>query len=439
MKSLQGFVNINRFFDQTYGNVATIGELSSWSRTYRKDNSTYIHPAFPGMAVLPFHYVNLSTDERLSLNEEEVEEVLKVVTTLIAHSESHVRPFDEQNFKDYMSAMLTGVIYNSQYGEWVNNDTTTLPDWYSWTSARDPEFEVKIWLADSSFKEQYELYEITVVPPVENIDDLMGTYTSAMQKVNEMSFSKFSARLQEAKGEYAETVISTIPFKFHNRDNLEIFSLVDFGLLIYGQAGDNIDAKKDAIIEYIEDNSSHSLAEWEVVLPELFKRTEFFILPRWDIKSIPNLSYESSFYGTMISPHDQIAIAKELVTHLDTAWVDDNILSFVSTFRHVSLVTINGNNNSEGKERLEDLYPDYIPIPSTHPDFTRLSMETRDWMLKLDKGLQLAEEATTYTSLPIGYRKTKHGDVLYIAFNIDSVNFKIASGRNQVYLDRMIP
>lgn len=82
---------------------------------------------------------------------------------------------------------------------------------------------------------------------------------------------------------------------------------------------------------------------------------------------------------------------------------------------------------------IQSLYPDYIPVASTSPDFSRMQKKTRDWVLFLDDLVIVAEVATVLTTLPKDMRRTIRNGKLFISAVFDEVNYMVAAKSNQFY------
>ena len=67
---------------------------------------------------------------------------------------------------------------NFNFGRFVDNDQLAMPEWISWTSLSFDNTTIKIWLSDESFKAQYDDFDITIIPPIPNMDDFFKNYST---------------------------------------------------------------------------------------------------------------------------------------------------------------------------------------------------------------------------------------------------------------------
>lgn len=429
---VKGFVTVNSLVNNIPGQVSALGELSAWSRTYSKEKGDYHQDDIPGYRLTTFKVLDSVSGVQQTLGGAVAREILQVAASCFTYSSSHIRPFDPIDFKNTLLTNFFQVVTDLQVGDFRDNGTTALPEWLSWKSAGNNNAEIKIWLSDPAFQDQYDEYEIIVIPPVEPVDTLFNAYNLALTEVNARTSTQLSDRIQHVKGINPETYLRLMDFNFLNRNDTAQSNKTTWATLIYGKVGDNPDNNKDAIVEYVLANSTHTKAEWEVILPSIFKRTEFVLLPRWDKISIPNLGNLSSLYSSAINPVEAIAYAKRAINFYTPTFIDNNVTIFPFDYKAVSIVAVNGSTNIAGSEDLFGIYPDYIPVPSTTPDFNRMQVKTRDWMIFLEQLLIVAETATEFTAVPLFARKQNRNNVLYISGMFDNVNYLVAAKSNVI-------
>lgn len=433
MKVLKGFVTISQYINNTPGNTSVLGELSTWSMTYSKEKGEYKDISLPGYSLISFKNIESTTGVAEAVQQSQALQVLQVVNQSINYAISHVRPYNQSDFKNTLLAAFNARISTLNFGPFVDNGSIALPQWISWVSLEHNNSLVKIWLADEAFQNQYDEYEITVLPPLTNLDNFFGLYSTVVANLSNNTLSQLSDAIEVAKGLHPETYLRILNFDFINTANISQHHSTNWGVLVYGKAGDNIDTIKDAIIEYVLANSTHDRSAWENILPDLFKRTEFIFLPRWDKEAIPNLGNLSILYSSILDPKECLQFAKDNIAFYTDVFIDDNTTILPYDYKAISLVCVNGSSNVDGKKKLTDVFPDYIPISSTSTDFNRMQVATRNWVLLMEELLILAETATEFTSVPSPFRRIVRNDTLYISVLYNNVNFLVAARSNAFY------
>jgi hypothetical protein len=433
MNVIKGFIGIAEYIDNTPGQIAPLGELSSWSRTYSKEKGEYLYHTVPGFKLITFLAVDESTSAQITVPQSEVRQILELAQACHSYAASHTRPYDTQDFIDTINVQFFGLITDLQFGDYVDNGQLALPEWISWTSLEHNGDTIKVWLADASFQEQYDEYSITVIPPLVNLDDFFNSYATVVNALDARSVTDLGNDIQAAKQVNPETYLRIMSFDFYNRLNTTQKHPSTWAVLIYGIAGDNIDTIKDEIVNYVLSNSTHTQNEWELILPDLFKRTEFVLLPRWDLVSIPNLSALSSLYSSVVNPFETVTFAQDAIEFYSDNHIANNLNLLPYAYKSIMIECVNGMNNVIGKQNFSELFPDYIPVPSTSLDFNRMDVYTRQWSLKIGEMLIIAETMNEFTSVPSEFRKIKRNGLLFLSYVYDNVNYLVAARSNSIY------
>lgn len=429
MHLIKGFVNIANQVNNFPNQVSLLGELSTWSRTYSKEIGEYYTETLPDLRLSTFISNDSVTGDAIELTAEKTLHILSLVNSLITYSNANLTPFNTTEYRNEILTQFTGELSSFNFGPFKSTGDLTLPEWVSWTMLSD-NTEIKIWLSDAAFREQYDNYQIDIIPPIEPVDALFNNYSETIINLAAKTLEELNEEIQLKKDVNPETYLRINTFNLVNAlNNTQTYPTV-WGILVYGKAGDNIDSIKDAVVEYILARSSHTRAEWELLMPDLFKRTEFIFIPRWDKVSIPNLTTASELYGNMIKPSEAIQYAKDYLDFLDDTFINNNIYLMPYDYKAIMLIALNGVNNVPGKQKLDELYPDYIPVSSTTLDFGRMQPATQDFVLRLGALLVAAETVTQYSSVAGGFRKIYREGKLYVSSVLDNVNYLVAAKSN---------
>lgn len=431
MLSIQGFVEIAQFVNNTPGIVGPIGELSPYSRTFSKEKGVYQNSATPGYSLVAFRSLD-AVGNMVAIPEAQVVEILELVRAIVSYAQGHARPYDQEDFLDTIQASFTSSIRGLGFGEFVAGNAVSLPSFVVWTSSVTGN-EIRIWLADDAFQTQFTGYEITVIPPLVNLNDFFLSFSDVKQRLNAVTISSFVSKIQDAKNKYPDTITHVLEFDFFNRYDQTVKTPCRFGVLVYGQEGDYIDAIKDAIIEHLLQNSDYQEEQWKVILPEVFKRTEMVIVPRWDHIATENLTEQSSLYSSVVNPAESIQFLQQLLVTHSEEYLRNNTYTLPFPLKTLMSLVVNGTNNEEGKKDFKQMFPDYLPIPSTSLDFARMSLTTQNWVMFIDDLLLQAEKVTALSPLPPGMRRVVRNNRIFVAKVHDRVNYLVAAKTNQDY------
>ena len=432
MQAIKGFVTINEFINNTPGNLSTIGELSPQSLTYSREKGFYQDSLLPGLSLITFNVVNTATNAKERLNSLQVTEILTVVKDIKLFADANIRPLSRINLVNSLLVKYTGGISSIEVGPFVDNGSIAIPEWVSWISVANNS-RVKIWLADAAFASQYDIYEITVVPPIIPLDSMFNLYSTVVESLASNSITSFAETINIARADNPDSYFRILSFKLVNAlDPNQTFD-TNWGVLIYGAAGDNTDAIKEAITTYVLTNSSKTETQWIKIIPELFIRTEFVIIPRWDKIAIPNMTSNSVLYRSMINANDAITFAQEVINFYPAPYIAANTIIMPYDYKNISLVVVNGNNNIITKNELTKIFPDYLAVNTSSPDFYRMKLGTQNWSLILQRLLIYAETADENTTIPTTFRRINRGGIFFISVEYNSINYLVAAKTNSIF------
>ena len=427
MKIIQGFVTKDSYISNVPGVVSKVFEVSPNSLTYSRERGEYQHLQHQGDILHAFMSKDNSTGEKFQLTAPQVDEVLKVIDTVLEYLGTHMPPYVTVDFLNFIQAEHQSEISNVVLGDYYDTGSMMIPEWISWKSLSHPDTEIRIWMVDQAFQFQYPDYEIVVVPPVDDLDRLFNNYVDVSGFLSQISLQQTMERVQEARGPYPSTYTRMFEFNYTNPMNPSQKTKTAWGVLIYGREGDNIDSIKDAIIDHVLDNSTRSQVEWQYIFPEIFQRTEFLFWPRWDKISIPNLTSNSALYSSLMDPTECLTFAKAKWPQYTTLYVDNNLTLIPFDYKAVTAVVLNGNTNVDGKKVFREMFPDYIPVPNTSHDFGRMTPTTQGWVLRMIELLVIAETATAHSPIPPHVRRVVRQGVIYICSIYDNINYLVAT------------
>jgi hypothetical protein len=436
---LKTFVTHSQFVDNGVKETAPFGELSTDAATYSRDIGQYVDQAYPKLTLHSFFCKEDGAVAPVT------PVVAKHVLGIIDYVYTYTLTNSGEVFSDILLAELletfaaTGEAFTC--GEMVTDGTYFVPEWLSWKAkgvAGLGTNEIRVWLADTSFKLQYDEFEIVVVPPTTVVDNFFKTGTEVGLMLNAQNASTMVAKMQDARDEYPYTRARVMTYDYIDPYLSTHKVPSDWGILIYGDAGNNVDSISDVLIDYILSRSAHTRAEWTEILPDLFRRTEFLLLPSWFQYAISPRKTQPGGVPSPVLTINQISTRiKEAAPAYTDAHINQNAQVVPHPYASLSIIAMGSPDNKEGKFKLTDFYPDYIAVPTSSTDFNRMGAPTKAWLDVLQDQLVAAETMTEFSSVPHSMTRTKRNGMVYLVTNVNNVNYLMAVRSN--YADEFVP
>lgn len=426
MKTVLGFITRAGYITNTPGQVAKFYELSPMGLTYSRNRGEYSSNTYIGDVLHTFKTYDDQTHSSFELTPAEVSEILLVNKRVLDYLQAATYPYDTEDFRNTIMAGMAGAILDFDFGVFETGGFLVLPEWISWKKPDGSGMTVKVWLNAQAFEEQYSEYEIVVVPPIDDMNRFFAVYGAVAEEVRQMDAVKVLEKTQVMKHGLPDSITRILKTTLINSNNPTQSTAVYWGVAIYGKAGDHIDAIKDAVIDYVLSNSDRDQAEWEVVMPDLFQRTEFLIQPRWDLLSIHNLTVAAALYRSIVNPNECLEKAREVWQEQAPAYVNGHLELLPFDYKAIMVMSLPGQTNVEGKKTLQSLFADYLPVSTGSMDFSRMSVSTQNWVLMMVGLIVAAETATAISPLPADLRRTIRHGKRYISKVYQDVNYLVA-------------
>lgn len=398
-KSIKAFAMHDLFVTNTKMAEHRFGELSTDSRTFERDIGLYTHEEDKSITLALFRNTVDNVVKEIELND--LNTALKVSKFVYDHVIAKAREIYPDELKRTLLDTYRGELHSFELGEVVNDGSYYCVQWVRFLT-EDGNHEFTIWFSDKAFKAEYDDYTIEVVTPVDNLDVFFSTRTNVEAELAKVPVDLLTKKANARKANTPVTVFRLDIFKWHNPVSKKPELDTNWYILIWGDAGDNIDAVRDKLQEHILANSKHTRDEWKEIFPDIFKRNEFIIVPQWDVFSNENkVKEQASLYSPFMS-------YKDILDKYGTPYMNEIPEAHIKKYGQVgslyyrSLVAFSCGSpeNRDNKFNLYAMFPDFIDVPSTSTDFNYQSKNTQNWSLKLQDMMAVAESMTPTSALP---------------------------------------
>ncbi len=450
--SLKGFFAYGALADNDPNEVALLGELSVWSRTYSKDRLLFSvgSGGNPSTSVdtTIFSSKRADTDVQVPVPVPYANLLTDIARWCYLQATTGIFTSNPEVFRQQILTEYSGRIRDVQVGPMLQQGSIYLPEFVvfyfvpdavseSWGSERDylDESRVKIWFSDDAFSRQFDEYEIEFIAPIPNLDDFFLLADQVTTRVNARTIPELTDQVREIAARNPYTILRSDIFTYHDPLVGSDYTLdTTWTFIIYGAGGNNIDAIKEALIEWILDNSTHTREEWAEIFPDIFTSTEFIITPMWNQYAVPNMTLQEGVFSPTVNVQRALEIAR--VTSTGTNYTEthvDQVLAVVGcTYKSLGLLAVGGPENRNGINRFERQWPDYMAVATTSIDFNRMQPDTQQWVMLLYQMLAVAEDMTEFSDIPLTMtrlRRTAPGGetVLYLVSSYKNVQYLVVA------------
>jgi hypothetical protein len=438
---LKGFINNSTFMDAAPGATSTIGELSTQSSTYSTSKAYYFQESTaPDLTFVSF----ASNDSSLGTVEAPSDiatQVLQIAAWVYAQTQAVPNPGEiaQATILSGLLAQFQTSAQNFTAGNMITDGTYWVPEWIQWENTTDSTYgsiasgntnTIQIWFVDTSFQAQYDQYEIVVIPPMTTLNNFFTPAANVSALLAAQTYVDTITAVQTAKGNNPETMLVGETYDYVDPTNATNLIPTNWTLLIYGPAGDNVDAIQNALINYILANSTYTQAQWTAILPSLFKQTEFTLIPMWDQFAIPNRNQVSGIYSPQANASRALSMMTSVAQSYSAAQIASNTTVMTYPYNNISLVACGSGNNEGNNFQLEDLFPDLLSVPSTSVDFSRMSTTTQNFSLLLNQMLISAAALTEYGTVPAGMSTLVRDGIFYLVATYENINYLMVCASN---------
>lgn len=429
MYTLKGFFTYDSMISNQLNNVSRFGELSQNSLSYSKDKLIYADGAIaPETSLVVFH--TFRDAARIEVPLLISNNALSIGGWLLERATAGQIPVDGYLLRQQLNAEFATTAGSFEVGAVLDNFGTKMPEWIRYVDSTTGEANIiTIWLSDESFSNQYDSFSIEVVTPLDNLNDFFKDPILVKQALSLYDLVEKTDEVQSKRGQYPFTLIKTFKYDYVNPTNHDDLTPSYWIVIIYGQAGNNPDLIREAIVAKVLAGSTHTRDEWAAILPDLFRTTEFIFTPLWLQYSIPNHEFQAGIYSPTIDPRENLALFKRTArgSGYSPLYVENRYELTTNIYKSIAMGVIGNPDNRDGITQFSDKFPDYILSTNNTPDFNRMSAITAEWCNLFGRLLLAAETMTQYTAVPVGLSRIIRDGIVYASGFYKNVNYLVVA------------
>ncbi|BDH16663.1 MAG: hypothetical protein [Bacteriophage sp.] len=434
MNNLKAFMSMPALANNAKDAVADFGEFSVYSQTFTRDLRNYAVSAQPDVELCVLQCID-SDGLRATPSDSFIGTLLAFGEWIYQQYIAAAIPAD-RNKATFVSAIgeQFPAFTNITIGELLVDTVTAgrnMPDYVQFKLLDGAtNYLITIWFADAAFRKQYDVYEIDIIPPVDDISVLTSNKAVVSAAILERDQEILLSRIQALRGTDPETAILPLKQTWHDPSDPTSTLTTVWTALIYGAQGYDVDVMKAAARDYLAAHSTYTA--WNTIYPDLYSETEFVVFPMWNKLALRENALEIGIYSGMVNNNDMRNLAKTFIpmgygsTVADVSTYVDNMLNVGAVYYRALTVGILGNpNNKDQKRQITDIYPDYTALPTTNADFARMSLDTQGFVQALNTALDVARKFDPNDILETGYTRVVRKGMYFLSFTYGDYQYPI--------------
>lgn len=387
-------LDLSNSFDQGYG-VLT-GEPASYFVNKgrlgdaRKNRLLLLNSrAAFGSVSIEFDQNRFDTDLLEDLTDIENALLFNIIERIYLHQEYSDSNIESQltsssNYRGYVpgsyahsTVVGTAEVYdNSKVAKRIS-----LYDWYAFEfQTETSHFNLHFWVSNRAFRQDYPYTTITrVIPPYDPaiLADPVVLIQSGNLSVLESGSSFIFSKMNLEVASKDQNGIYTFPIKYvvdSTRTVALPFSLAYCG----AKVPSSLECRK-AIRDYLSENTQLSTAEMEILFPELFINSRFFVVPLWDLYT--QLT-DREVYNSIFKMSAIRARAQQVFEGADADFMEEHMEMLLQAQNKMALIALPDELNDSTFSILKE-HPTYQDYSSQVPGWKYMTKDTQEFAGKL--------------------------------------------------------
>jgi len=427
---IKGFARLFNFTNNEIGEDCTFGEVNDYMMTFSKNIGQYSSSNYPNVELLTFSALNDTNQESL-VDDTTKEYLLKVIDIISQGVLSKSIGNNVQSVKTLLLTSLGNEFQLLSIGKIINYGDYYCPTYIDFKYLGSDLTTTMLWFGQDAFIQQYEDYEHIVVPGISEIDKLFGDAGDVKQALDAITPLLMNEKEREAIGQRPETSTVSHQYMVYGLDKKQI-GFTYFSIVIYGQYGINTDLERETLIDYILKHSNHTREEWEIVLPDLFVKTEFRLFPTWNKTGLPNNGVSGAMYRSAIKINDAKKILSKYCSDFSDAHLNKYGCINTGSYKSIMIVSVGHPDNRHKIYSLDEQWPYYGNIRTTSEDYGRYDEDTKKFLDALLTMFNIAENMDSMVTLPRNFTKIKRDDLVYVSHTLNNIQYIMLSKKSML-------
>lgn len=426
--NLKGFCVFNDLINNNDNTTSAIGALSSESRTQSRNVQVYSASptSYSDFALNVFSYKDASGNRLTTpLASTILDSLYPILDWVNEGSRDGTIGTDVVQFNSDINIAFGSddvtLSASQMFSASINGGTIIVPIKLTIVNTA-LDYTLVVWFVDSRFKLEYDDYEYEIRFPTSTVDILAGSLESVTADIGDWDTETYNQEIAALANGDPYTKVVTTKLEWHQLDDNRLTKVIEFTTIIWGNYGDNIEYIRNNLVDRILELSGRPESDWIVILPDLFIKDEFTIVPRWDKIAIGEVQTMAEIYSPIYTFADLTNYYDKFPTY-STEHVNQYLECVPMLWQSMGCLICGGTRNNILGSLFSETYGDLILARAGSLDYDRMSDDTRELMGVVDV---LVVEALNFTgdgndTLPDGVVTVIRNGLVYLQAVINDV------------------
>lgn len=282
--------------------------------------------------------------------------------------------------------------------------------------------DIKLWINKFTFRTQYPLSTIINVIPPMDLNVMLSPTTLSNDPIDSLIISKqWSDTLMKPEidtRDQSGMLLFETRYVFQSKTYM-----VTFSLIFRGRKPDAMEAR-NAIADYLLKSGVGTRGLWELLLPDIFYRSAFAIVPYYDAVTILT---NADIYPSIINASGLLSKLDSIIRLLPRA--SDPYREFMTAAYDKYFIGVGPSDINESSSLLA-LHPTYRDFSTIDRGFSEMTALDREFSIRLNQALGMAAGEINYASM----NEVISGGLKWINFTYNYCSFLVLTKESYLSL-----
>lgn len=431
-----GFGILNEFESLAFDTIPPVGVMSAESKSFSTKQFNFTETAYPNSRVVQMH--NEDVNEVGSI-------LLPAFQAALVNIVEKVSMFNDAAPADTQVESKCPEIINPTVEGSIIAGTHHIPgSIFGDLTIGSDTVHFRLWFSDNKFQQEYDKWEVKVIPPITDHDRLFGTFAQVKSLVDNQDYSEMITMIDQVTGDYPSTLNKVEKIDWIDPTNPNVRITLPWTIIGYGPNSRLRQNILKSIRDWLvspESGSGKTIEEWIDLIPGLVNEDEFLFIPQWDKPAKVILGQPVPFYNPNIEIGKAQTILSTCIPDSEGNTLADKLeLACITTHfpKSISGVMLGSPSNEAISKTFQIAFKDYSLFNTGNPSIGEVRPRTAAVYRALETLLEKAEVYKPTDILTGNLSVSSVGVVNKLSMDVEGTSTIVSVVTKESYL-KLIP